>query len=304
MTSSRRTKAAADTPAAVPATPEITHDIEVWTPKMAEAALAKNTVNRPVRGGKVDQYARDMTAKKWNWSDPIVFDTEGNLIQGQHRMHAQIKSGETITWMIVRNVDPSAQKTMDTGIIRSVSDQLHFMGETASQLMAAVLRIVHHIDKGTINAARYTVSNEEILSTLDKHPEVRHSTQIAMSSRGGMTPISPSVLGAAHWMISRVNGTAEADAFLHRIITLTSESEGSPVLALARRANEIKRNQMRVNYRDYLALVIKAWNYDAANKTVNKLNLYSKTGEFVLPAVDKRAIPLVDQDEDAEEEVS
>lgn len=278
--------------------PEPKAEYETWTPAMAETALQKNMINRTLRPTKVDQYARDMLAGRWNHSAPIVFDSEGKLIDGQHRLNAQIKADMKMTWLVVRGVPPETQTTIDTGINRSIADILHFGGEKTPQLLAAVSRLAHLIANGRIKTGRYAVSVEEIMKTLDDHPEIRLSTEIASWARTkGMTPIMPSVLGAAHWMIARVNGVNEANAFIHRIATLSGEEEGSPVLALARRANEIKRQQQRVATKDWLAMVIKAWNYDAINKKVSKLAIYSKTGEYVLPDVTKREIPLEEPDD-------
>jgi len=123
--------------------------------------------------------------------------------------------------------------------------------------------------------------------------------ELASHSKGKtMTPIAPSVLGAAHWYIAQTNGYTEADAFIWRIITLTGEKDGSPVLALARRCNEIKRNQQKVQHRDFLAMTIKAWNLDAENKTAVKIATYSKTGQYQLPKVLKRKISISDELDD------
>ena len=269
-------------------------EVERWTPKMAEAALGKNEVNRNIRDAKVEQYSRDMKEGRWNFcTAPIVFGADGRLLDGQHRLHAQLKAGVPMEWIVVREVPEDAQTTIDTGIPRSLSDVLSFKGERNSQLLGATARIIRHVEKGTISRGRYTTSNEEVLDTLESHQDIRHSVDIVIHRRlKSMTPIYPSVLAAAHWLIMQVNGVEEADSFITRVMTLHGEQEGSPVLALARRANEIKRQQMRVNFRDALALVIKAWNYDAENKKANKLALYSKTGEFVMPEVKKREIPL------------
>lgn len=281
---------------------EAVPEFETWTPAQAETALSKNEINRALRHTKVDQYQRDMLAGKWNaYTAPIVFDSEGKLIDGQHRLNAQVKADVKLKWLVLRGVPPETQTTMDTGLTRSIADILHFGGERQSQLLVAVTRLVHLIEKNRLSRGRYAVSVEEVLQTLEDHPELRVSTEIAhWFNSKKMIPIAPSVVGAAHWMIARVAGRHEADAFVHRLATLAGEREGSPVLALARRVNEIKKNQMRVNSRDYLNLVLKAWNYDADNRTLNKMNLYSKTGEFQLIDPKERTVPLEEPEDDME----
>jgi len=282
---------------------------ETWTPANAENALSKNEINRNIRRSRVEQYQRDMENGDWNpHSAPIVFDSTGKLIDGQHRLTAQVNANITIRWMVVREVPPETQTVMDTGAGRSVADLLSFGGEKKAGLLVAVTRLVHLVIEKGMQGSRYSQSASEVLRTLEEHPEIRVSVDICdWFNRTRMVMITPSVIGCAHWMISQVNGREEADAFIHRIGTLTNEKEGSPVLALARRVNEIKRNQQRVHGRDMLNLVIKAWNYDAEGKRVGKLSLYSKTGEYKLLEVKKRLVPLEepeDHTEDQQDEVT
>jgi hypothetical protein len=284
-----------------------TASYEVWTPEQAEKGLSKNLVNRSIREMKVDQYARDMLAGKWTAGAPITFDSEGKLIDGQHRLTAQIRADVKIEWLVQRGVDPESQSNFDIGTGRNLGDILHFGGEKNGQTLAAVAKMVHLVLKDRLRSGRYGTSIQEVIQTLDEHPDLRRSAEIALWARGKnmMTQIQPTVIGTAHWMIAQVNGDEEATAFIHRIATLTGEPEGSPVLALARRTNEIRRMQQRVAAKDWLSMVIKTWNLDAEGKKVVKIATYSKTGEYVLPKVLERKIPredLADADEPEENE--
>jgi len=283
-----------------------TPEWEEITPKMAEAYLRKNIVNRPVREMKVKQYMRDMLNERWNeeTGETIIFDVEGNLVDGQHRLTAVLKSGKTLKWLVVRGVNSRAQRTINTGAPRTVGDQLHIeMGHSNASLLAAIARNVYRIENDMM-AGGTTISTEEILDTIERHPELAHSTEIAAGSRGGksLTPIAPNVLGAGHWMIREVNGQGEADMFIWRVINLQREREGSPVLALARRCNEIKRQQQRVPHRWFLSMLIKAWNYDVEGKSVMKISTYSKSGVYILPEVLKRKVGASQSLDDALED--
>jgi hypothetical protein len=67
---------------------EISSELVEITPAMAREWLEKNIENnRGVGAQVVDAYARDMLAGKWYIpGDPIRFDEDGNLIDGQHRL--------------------------------------------------------------------------------------------------------------------------------------------------------------------------------------------------------------------------
>lgn len=286
-------------------TPEPTHSFETISAAQAEQMLGKNEANRSIRDRKVEQYQRDMLNGNWDLCPaPIVFDTNGRLIDGQHRLTAQVAAGVKIKWLVLRNAKPETQKVIDTGMPRNAADVLHFEGENNSTILGAVLRTVYKIKHNAMTGRRaMNISNSELLETLEQHEELRHSTSVGRDASKGMTHLSPSVLAVAHWMIWQANDEDEATAFIRRIATLSFEKDGSPVLALNRRVTELQRQQIRVKPRDYLALVIKAWNYDAKGNKVNKLALYSKTGDYVLPEVLKRDMNVfvVSSDEEQDE---
>jgi hypothetical protein len=193
---------------------------------------------------------------------------------------------------VVRGLEPEAQETIDMGMPRNLSDILRFRGEERGQLLGATCKMVRQVIRDNMSTSRSDLSSTEILEILETNPEVRASVEIAWWSKGrSVATIQPSVLGTAHWMIARVNGIEEADAFITRVVTLQGEEEGSPVLALARRVNELKRVRARFNAKESLALVLKAWNYDAEGKHVLKLAYGRKGKDTQLPKVGKRKVP-------------
>jgi hypothetical protein len=66
--------------------PSITKRINV-TPAQAQEWLGVNEANRPLRRSSVARMAADMAAGFWNQANPqpLIFDTTGALIDGQHR---------------------------------------------------------------------------------------------------------------------------------------------------------------------------------------------------------------------------
>lgn len=91
------------------------------TPEKAQFYLDKNLpTNRGISMSRVSSYADDMLSG--NWSDnctTIKFNSAGDLIDGQHRLSAIVKSGKTVSMWVARGVDENAFKTVDTGYIRS-----------------------------------------------------------------------------------------------------------------------------------------------------------------------------------------
>jgi hypothetical protein len=107
---------------------EPTSEIAEITPQMAREWLEKDVPQqRCMKAHVVDAYARDMRAGRWSLNgDPIRFDVDGNLIAGQHRLHAIIEADVSVKSFVVRRVPVEALITLDSGIKRTMGDELTF----------------------------------------------------------------------------------------------------------------------------------------------------------------------------------
>lgn len=282
---------------------DIRHNVELITVKKAQDMLKKMNVNRPLSRSRIDQYARDMLNESYVFTgEAIKVDVNGFLIDGQHRLHAIIRTGVPQKMLVVRGLPPESQDYMDIGRMRNVGEILHFKGETNGPLIGAIARNIFRIEHGMM-AGGTVISVPEVLSVVEAHPEIKRCAEIAMrGKRDSATPIAPSTQGTAHWMIAQVNGWGDADIFVHRVQTCANEKLGSPVLALQRRCNEIRRSNQRVGHRDYLAMMIKTWNLDATGKTANRISTTSRNGVYVLPKVIRLRMSLIDSMDERDNE--
>ena len=103
--------------------------VEKVTPKKATEYL-KNNVSNP-RGKSslskkvVKQYAEDMSAGLWQLNgEAIMFDEDGFLKNGQHRLAAIILSGKTIDMCVIRGV-PNDVDIYDVGWKRTISQMVN-----------------------------------------------------------------------------------------------------------------------------------------------------------------------------------
>lgn len=102
------------------------------TPTQASKWLEKNANNRSLRESTVLAYAADM--KDGNWLPTyqgIAFDENGNLLDGQHRLAAVVRSGCTVGMMVTRGLPEAVSgkriKTIDAvdrGASRTIKDLL------------------------------------------------------------------------------------------------------------------------------------------------------------------------------------
>lgn len=98
-------------------------EVKVVTPEIAKLWLTVNTMNRRIDKKVVDYYADQMIRDQWTLSqDAITFSNTNKLLNGQHRLHAIIKSQTEQPFIIVYNMTESAFINMDLNKRRSPGD--------------------------------------------------------------------------------------------------------------------------------------------------------------------------------------
>lgn len=113
------------------------------SPERAQWYLDRMAPNqRRLKLTVVRRYAAEMTAGTWaETRDPIKLNENGELVDGQHRMHAIIRAGVTLTLLVVR-IHSSAMPALDLAAGRSVRDILTVSGMArglSGQVQAAVV---------------------------------------------------------------------------------------------------------------------------------------------------------------------
>lgn len=254
-------------------------------PDTAARWLEGNKVNRNLREGKVIQYAKDMAADRWMLSnDAIAFAPDGTLLNGQHRLHAVIRSGKTIVFLVIRNMPPESMTAMDCVIPRSAGDALKFAGEHQASALAAAAKLCLLWSDGRIykdNKLQH-LSHGEIMDFVERNPTVRRSiSEVAKMYRNIDAP--PSAIHATHWIISGVNEYPLATYYIHQLASRANEPSGSAVLAVDSRLREIRRNRGNYPVRNYIYLLVKGWNYYAHNQPVRQLNIAPRGQQFRIP---------------------
>lgn len=140
------------------------------TPELARKWLENNCVNRTVTHARVEMYARDMTAGKWLLNgEPIVFNKDGKLVNGQHRLTAIIKCGLTIKMLVIKDVENADGVIYDRGRSRNTSDTLVMNGVDkyiASSNVTGMIRLLMCAQK-----ISYVPTDTEVQSYIEKYSE-------------------------------------------------------------------------------------------------------------------------------------
>lgn len=242
-----------------------THEFELVTPEVAEELLKKNPYNRNPRRLRINKYARAMDLGDWGLTgQPIIIDTDGNLMDGQHRLMAVVQTGQSIEFLVVRGVNRELMPLIDRGAARDAADALTWADCQHASMAAAALRqlLVLIGQKSTRDTKELSlITDQEVLDAYSDHESLIAWAAPMAKQVNVAVKISPArYLTAMLWML--VNGCDPDDvqAFTNQLISGADLPEGSPILALRNWGLTSKATNRKVRINEVLIAVIKTWN--------------------------------------------
>jgi hypothetical protein len=253
---------------AEPAVIDVRADFLTITPAVARDMLRRNTHNRPIRQNRINANVRMMLAGQWDVNgEAIKIAHDGTILDGQHRLLAVVKSGVTITTLVVTGLPKKAQDTMDGGAKRTAGDVFALRGEQNSTILASVARKVWLWDNGDKRfSAGESATTPELNALLDANSGLRRSADIAVRVYHSFRYIPPSIVGAAHHLTSRI-APDEAAWFFQRLGDGAELPLRHPVLTLRNRVMTDKDAKRDVSDGRHMAQVLTAWNAVRDGKT-------------------------------------
>lgn len=263
-----------------------TKDIEYIdvTPEMAEKWLEKNSKNRKLSDRVVSRYAQMMSNDQWHYdASPLRFDTDDNVLDGQHRLWALVESGTTQKFLVVRGLDPRSFVTIDTGKTRSFGDiiSIERPGLRNVHHLAAVTAMLWRWDQGYRGKQLRATGNvpaapaETLLNLFESREEeiveLYHSAQAVARKVPGLGATIISLLMS---IFNKIDAD-DAEFFFERLMDGAGLDAGNPILAL--RNNLLKFASTRDRRTNLptevgVALGIKAWNAYRRGDDIHILN--------------------------------
>ena len=245
---------------------------EMITPEFAQELLAVNTMNRPLSRFVVDAYANAMKRGEWQYNgDTIRVAASGALLDGQHRLHAIVKSGIPQRYIIVRNLPDDTFRTIDQGKKRTVGDVLATRGESNHTTLASALRWILLIEtKGSF--AKQAATPAQCLAMLEAHPSARRWAAYHANNKELRALFDSNVVAVATLAANKY-GDEVVERFLAQLASGEGLKRTDPAYELRARAIQ---NKTRVNRTpDYLfvPLIIKAMKAFVNGKQIGVLRL-------------------------------
>jgi hypothetical protein len=108
--------------------------IESITPYMAEKYLETQERNRNTNPLRISEYADRMKKGQWLVGQAITFDSDGCLIDGQHRLAAIIKYGNAVDFVVMRGIPKESASVFDVGQKRTMAQVAKIQGIDTPQM--------------------------------------------------------------------------------------------------------------------------------------------------------------------------
>jgi len=239
------------------------------TPELAMKWLDEaNINNRKVREDHVARLAADMLAGKWRGrnGEPMKFDRNGRMFEGQHRCWACVQSGKSFETLLLTDCDPEAYETSGIGRPKNYGD---FLGpvdhEKNVYLLAATIRLVWIWQQGKLGSpikSDYT-SVAQLKATFQAHPHIRESANWVTNAIETRRLLTSSFAALIHYAGTLEGKQTMVENFLERLGNGLGLAPDDPVYQLRKfllSQRGPQRGLRRAGNVYVLALAIKAWN--------------------------------------------
>jgi hypothetical protein len=276
----------------------------IVTPDMARQWLARNRGNRPMIESRVFEYATDMEAGRWQVNgQPIIRDTEGNILDGQHRLMASDLSGVAFETFVVDGVTAAAMSTLDKGAPRKFSDTLALMGEQSATTLGAVVRstLMFQWNDGRpgnrLLDQRRGATTNELLSWFEEWKEPLRAAAILcrrVTSSPASIPAASFAPVAFAGYVHDVEGIAE----FGRIVLSGDAPAGDAAKALREYGIRRAMSKDKSDASHCTILSVRAWNRWIRGEQVDKLISYRAGTDrlHVMNADEQPVFPFADAD--------
>jgi hypothetical protein len=199
-------------------------EVETINPEVAKHMLESNKINRALSNHTVEKYMRAMERGEWKLNgEAIIFDVAGNLANGQHRLHACIKSGIPLETLVVRGVPEDSFKTFDGGKNRNAADILSVSGEKNTVALASAARA--YLMTELSGRKRFEITSTQIEHTVKSN---RSLSKIVGAYVGHTPRILPASFCGVVAQVERLHGESISTPFLEKAVSGLGLSKDDP----------------------------------------------------------------------------
>jgi len=254
--------------------PGVTVCLEVITPSTAIAMLETNVNNRSLKREPLED-----AIENGEWvltNDMLVFSDEGELLNGQNRLTACVKTGKPIVVFVARGFKKEWQVAMDGGVKRQVADFLKMLGYKNSTKVSTVGTALCRAEKRGISAV-FGKKNSDTLTTAEtldfiianydsRIKPIVHDCMVVASKYKG---VSNGTLG----VVFDAFRSADVESYTAFVGMLKGDYEADWNVGLLKDklSSNAQRKDGRLPQNIVAALIVKAWNAYMLGEKVKQL---------------------------------
>lgn len=260
-----------------------TTTFENISPELAAKYLATNSDHqRNVTHSHVVHLSQQMEKGQWQMNgESIIFDDQGRLIDGQHRLLAIIMSGMTLIFLVVRGVASNSFHSIDRGKIRSNGNIFAIDGVPNYNIVASATAGVINYRRAIVGKSGKAgslnswirASTEDMIQEYRNHPDTyQFAARISMNCRKKLPPAVTSTVAALS-VIDAGHNTEFVAHFWSLVESGIGLSEKDPILHFRNRIESNSASKSKMGNSMLITLAIKAWNLYSKSKSCGVIRL-------------------------------
>lgn len=247
------------------------------TPAIAENWLQRNTDNiRKPMTPSIGEYAEAMKKGQWDFNgDPIRFNKDGVLVDGQNRLMSCIASSKPFTSVVVYGIESAIN--VDVGRKRNVAQLVAHEGFNDSAQVSAAVNGIHNFRSKNGTSFSQVGHGQKILTKADAVEFARANAtnlihSVNATKKAGKVFGKWGLHSTLHFLFAEKAGNALADNFYEMLSTGANLTNTSPVRHLMLRLTEEKGNKnKKMTSNAYAGLIIKCWNAWISGQEMQRL---------------------------------
>jgi hypothetical protein len=248
------------------------------TPTIAAGWLKKNPNNRSIGAKALRDLVADMRAGRWKDNGSAIrFDTNGNLLDGQHRLKAIVLSNTTYNVVVVTGLDPEVFDTIDNGKGRTSYDALEVKKVDHYKRVSSALAVVIMYDRGIKATVRDAIRPNQVMGILEKYPDM----PAAIEEIGKQSPrfLTRSLFDGLYYVFRRFDPQMALE-YMTALRTGTGIETLDAWHQLRERLIRNQADSAKLKETHIAALIIKGWNLARQGKDVNRMTWAPSKEDF------------------------
>lgn len=245
------------------------------TPEVAKEFLRNNsTCQRNIKKTLVERITNDLLEGRWKTGtgEALKFNSQGIMIDGQHRCLAVINANVSIEMLCMFNCEDDIINVLDTGVKRTVADVLKIHGykncRNLAALVAAYIRYKAAIVNGRFGGR--PISAMEILNFLKKNPDIAKTRTLA-ANKLTKNGISNSCFSLCYYITAKYSPEMAEACYKYATNAAISSSQSNAMAVYRDYCLRLKAGRGCVQIAYVLPITIRSFNAYWSGADVRKL---------------------------------